>query len=71
MLSPREAMNLPSEAHIARELLSIKEACERAKVSKKTIYNWLKHGKLDAVRTASGHIRIFADSLFRPLGIVR
>lgn len=48
--------------------VSITKACELAGVSRRTIYNWLKTGKLDHCRTAGGSIRIFPTSLFRPAG---
>jgi excisionase family DNA binding protein len=51
---------------VNRESLSITKACERAGVSRRTIYNWLHAGKLEYMRTAGGSIRIYADSLFRP-----
>ena len=57
-------VNLPSEQHVAREFLSVREACTRVQVSKRTMYYWLKAGKVEAVRTASGRVRIFADSLW-------
>ncbi len=44
--------------------LSITQACEAAGVSRRTIYNWLKDGRLAYKRTAGGSIRIDADSLF-------
>ena len=49
-----------------RELLSIVKACERAAVSRRTIYNWIATNKVTYVRTAGGSIRIFADTLVRP-----
>lgn len=52
--------------NLDRELVTIGKACELAEVSRRTIYNWLEAGKLEYVRTAGGHVRIYADSLFRP-----
>lgn len=46
-------------------VVSIKEACTIAGVSRRTIYNWLEAGKLEYVRTAGGGVRIVAASLFR------
>lgn len=48
-----------------RELVSIKRACAIAGVSRTTIYNWLRAGKLEHVRTIGGAVRIYADALFR------
>lgn len=46
-----------------RQLVGIKEAMGIARVSRTTIYNWLRDGKIDSVRTAGGPIRIYADTL--------
>ena len=48
-----------------RSLLTIKQACALADVSRRTIYNWLKDNRIQYVRTAGGAVRIFGDSLFR------
>lgn len=48
-----------------RETISIMQACERAGVSRRTIYNWIRAGKVDYIRTAGGSIRIFVDTIFR------
>jgi excisionase family DNA binding protein len=51
-----------------REALTIMKACEVVGVSRRTIYNWIKAGKVEYTRTAGGSIRIFADSLWRSSG---
>lgn len=48
-----------------KELVTINEAGEIAKVSRRTIYNWMHLNKIDWTRVASGSIRIIRDSLFR------
>jgi excisionase family DNA binding protein len=48
---------------VTRELLTINQACARAKVSRRTVQKWLQSGKIDFVRTAGGSPRIFADTL--------
>lgn len=48
-----------------RPTVTIREACAEAKVSRRSIYNWIASGKVEYVRTAGGSIRIFADSLWR------
>lgn len=48
-----------------RPLVTILKSCDLAGVSRRTIYNWLRDGKLEYVRTAGGSIRIYVDSLFR------
>ena len=51
-----------------RQTVSIMKACQVVGVSRRTIYNWISAGKVEYVRTAGGQIRIFADSLWRPVG---
>ena len=48
-----------------RELLTISQATKRADVSRRTIHNWVQKGKVEYIHTASNHVRIFADTLFR------
>jgi len=50
---------------VHRPTVNIKQACQLVGVSRRTIYNWLEHGKVQYVRTAGGHVRIFADTLWR------
>lgn len=58
---------MSGELH-GRQMLTIYEAAVAVGVSRKTIYNWLESGKIEAVRTAGGQIRIYADTLWRPSG---
>lgn len=46
-------------------LLTIAEAMAVVHVSRRTIYSWLKAGKLTYVRTAGGAVRIVAASLWQ------
>lgn len=46
-------------------MVTIIEAMALVGVSRRTIYNWLKAGKLQFVRTAGGSVRIYTASLFR------
>jgi excisionase family DNA binding protein len=48
-----------------RPTVSITQAQAQCQVARRTIYNWLTQGKLEYVRNAGGHVRIFADTLFR------
>jgi excisionase family DNA binding protein len=48
-----------------RRTVSVRQACELVSVTRQTIYNWIYGNKLDYVHTASGSIRIYADSLWR------
>ena len=47
------------------EWLTIAQAGERVDVSRRTIYNWVRDGKLVVCRTAGMSLRIDAASLFR------
>lgn len=48
-----------------RQTISIRQACERVGVSRRTIYNWMASGKIEYLRTAGGAVRIFTDTLWR------
>lgn len=50
--------------------LTVNDAAARAGVSRRTIYLWIKAGKVPYRRTAGGGIRIEAESLFRSSPIV-
>ncbi len=49
-----------------REIVTVAEACEICRVSRRTIYMWLQAGKIESIRTAGGQRRIYVDTLFRP-----
>jgi excisionase family DNA binding protein len=46
------------------DYVTIMQACDIAGVSRRTIYNWLKKGKIPFVRTAGGSVRINKHLLF-------
>jgi len=48
-----------------RLTVNIAQAQARAGVSRRTIYNWMKAGKVEYLRTAGGMVRIFEDSLWK------
>jgi len=43
----------PVDNHIDRPLLKATEVCDILKVSKPTLYDWLKHGKIKSVKIQS------------------
>ena len=45
--------------------LNIMQAAHEAGVARRTIYTWLKAGRLITQRTAGGRLRILASSLWR------
>ena len=49
----------------ARPRVNTLKAAEIAGVTRRTIYNWIKAGLVDYVRTPSAGIRIYVDSLLR------
>jgi len=44
---------------------TVESACQLAGVSRRTIYNWMNQGKLEAWRTVTGRVRIDKGSLRR------
>jgi excisionase family DNA binding protein len=63
----REAFDA-GKADTERELVTILEAARRAQVCRRTVYNWLRDDKVEAVRNPGGSVRIYADTLILPLG---
>lgn len=57
----RPLMGSPS----GRVTVNILQAMAHCQVSRRTIYDWLREGKLQYLRTAGGSVRIFKDSLWR------
>lgn len=57
-----------SEPATPRELLTIRQACIRASVSRRTLYNWMNEKRVSVVYTAGGSPRIYADTLFHADG---
>jgi excisionase family DNA binding protein len=45
--------------------VSLRQACELAGVTRRTLYNWMALGKVQFIRTAGGSPRIVIASLFR------
>ena len=41
------------------------KAAEIAQVTERTIYNWMRSGRIEFRRTAGHGVRIYVDSLFR------
>lgn len=45
--------------------LTVTEAAQRARVTPRTIYNWIEAGRLTIRRTVSGQIRIEESALWQ------
>ena len=48
-----------------RNYVNVAQAQALVGVSRRTIYNWIREGKLTTIRTAGGAVRIDPASLFR------
>lgn len=48
-----------------RRWVSIAQAAEEVGVKRRTIYQWMERGLVEYRRTASGNVRIAADTLWR------
>lgn len=48
-----------------RQTISAEQACRLAEVSRHTLFNWIAAGRVEYVRTASGAIRIYVDTLYK------
>lgn len=48
------------------ELVSLREACRLIGVHKSAMYNMVNRGEVRHVKTPTGRIRIYADSLLKP-----
>lgn len=48
-----------------RKTVTITGATALVGVSRRTMYNWMKAGKVEFIRTASGTRRIFVDTLWQ------
>lgn len=48
-----------------RQRVNTLKAAEIAGVTERTIYNWMRLGRVEFVRTPTGQVRIYADTLLR------
>ena len=49
------------------EYISITEAAKMLHVSRETVYDWIRKGKVKPIKLPSGRLRIPKDELVRPL----
>ena len=64
-VAERESLGGSVSYGFPRRVVNIAQACAIAGVSRRTIYYWIANGKAQAIRTAGGRLRIYADSLWR------
>jgi len=48
-----------------RKLVNVAQACAIVAVSRRTLYYWMARDLVEWCRVASGHRRIYADSLLK------
>jgi excisionase family DNA binding protein len=65
MASMDRACEQPSEARIGRSV-SLDHAAEVLGVSRRTIYNRIREGRLQTIRTPGGSQRVLLESLNKP-----
>jgi excisionase family DNA binding protein len=53
---------IPFEPRIGRSV-SLDQACQVLQVSRRTVYNWIREGRLRTIRTLGGSQRVLIESL--------
>lgn len=60
----------PFQPRIGRSV-SLDQACQMLQVSRRTVYNWIRDGRLQTIRTIGGSQRVLVDSVRQAAGQVR
>lgn len=47
------------------ELFTVKEVAAKFRVKPRTVYRWLKAGRMSAITTPGGHLRISGEEVFQ------
>ena len=55
------------EPRIGRSV-SLEQACQMLQVSRRTVYNWIREGRLETIRTLGGSQRVLLESLRQAAG---
>ncbi len=58
----QESVFEPFEPRIGRSV-SLDQACQMLQVSRRTVYNWIRDGRLRTIRTLGGSQRVLIESL--------
>ncbi len=58
---------VPFEPRIGRSV-SLEQACQVLQVSRRTVYNWIREGRLRTIRTLGGSQRVLVESLRQAAG---
>lgn len=57
---------MTSETHDAQRVrVNVAQATTIAGVHRNTIYNWIRENRVEYLRTPTGQLRIYADTLLR------
>ncbi len=51
--------------------VSLDQACQLLQVSRRTVYNWIREGRLQTIRTLGGSQRVLIESVRQAAGQVR
>lgn len=70
MVQPEEASFAPFEPRIGRSV-SLDQACAILQVSRRTVYNWIRDGRLRTIRTLGGSQRVLVESVRQVAGRVQ
>lgn len=54
-----------SEQPEVGDVVTVQRAADLAGVCRRTIYHWIKSGKVETIKTAGGRVRILRRTLFR------
>ena len=60
----RELQQARGTVPCERRRANIAQACAIAGVCRRTMYYWMRAGKVEYVRTPTGGVRIYVDTLF-------
>jgi excisionase family DNA binding protein len=60
----------PFEPRIGRSV-SLDQACQILQVSRRTVYNWIREGRLQTIRTLGGSQRVLVASVRHEAGHIR
>lgn len=58
----------PSPVGTRRPTVSMQTACRIAEVTRATLLNWIAEGRVEFVRSSTGALRIFVDTLYKAGG---
>ncbi len=69
-MGTQETQYAPFEPRIGRSV-SLEQACQILQVSRRTVYNWIRDGRLQTIRTLGGSQRVLVESVRQASGRVQ